>query len=230
MSRRRRKYVSTYSPEVELINDDFDENVRSFLRDLKFINRSEHTIGFYRRELRKFMHTLEDMRLKTNLRAITSDLIRDEYIRYMSEEKGVRHTTIAATLRALKAFLNWAKSRGIIEQNPMNDVTIGDPQARTIETFTRDQIRDLFSQPNPKLFVGLRDLTIMAVMLDTGVRVREVCDIRTQDVRMPDNQILINGKNREDRLVPIQTQTKRLLKRYLDARGSSPVDWLFITV
>src|SRR5699024_9585559 len=135
-----------------------------------------------------------------------------------------------ATLRALKAFLNWAKSRGIIEQNPMNDVTIGDPQARTIETFTRDQIRDLFSQPNPKLFVGLRDLTIMAVMLDTGVRVRELCDIRTQDVRMPDNQILINGKNREDRLVPIQTQTKRLLKRYLDARGSSPVDWLFITV
>src|SRR5690625_757305 len=150
MSRRKRKYVSTYSPEIDIINDDFDENVRSFIRDLKFRNRSKHTIEYYRRELRKFMHTLEDMRLKTNLRAITSDLIKGEYVRYMSEEKGARHTTIAATLRALRAFLNWSVQNSIIENNPMDDVTVGDPKARTIETFTRDQIRLLFSQADPK--------------------------------------------------------------------------------
>src|SRR5690625_7505003 len=116
-------------------------------------------------------------------------------------------------MRELKAFRNWAVGQGVIEKNPMNEITIGTPKAPMIETFTRDQIRDLFSQPNPKLFVGLRDLTIMTIMLDTGVRVRELCDIKVNDVRMSDEQELVEGKNGEDRLIPIQTQNKRLLNR-----------------
>jgi len=226
---RRRLYVSDSAVEVEFVDDDFAENLNAFLADLKMRDRSKYTIDYYQRELRKFMHTLEDQRLKTNLRAITADLIRSGYVTYVYEEKDVEHATIAATLRALKAFLNWAVGRNIIEDNPMNSVKIGTPKAPTIETFTRDQLRDILSQPDPKLFVGLRDLTIMALMIDTGVRVRELCDIKVDDVRFPDAQILINGKNGEDRLVPMQTQTKRLLNRYIKARGASPVEWLFIT-
>src|SRR5699024_3050806 len=75
----------------------------------------------------------------------------------------------------------------------------------------------------------LRDFTIMTLLLDTGVRVRELCDIRVDDVRFEDGQILIDGKNGEYRLVPIESQTKRILKRYIDARGVSPVEWLFIS-
>lgn len=70
----------------------------------------------------------------------------------------------------------------------------------------------------------------MTFMLDTGVRVRELCDIKVDDIRWDDGQVLIHGKNGEDRLVPIEAQTKRLLKRYVAARGYSAVDWLFITV
>src|SRR5690625_9445 len=69
----------------------------------------------------------------------------------------------------------------------------------------------------------------MTIMLDTGVRVRELCDIKVNDVRMSAEQVLVEGKNGEDRLIPIQTQTKRLLNRYIKARGNSPGDWLFIT-
>src|SRR5690625_6741630 len=46
---------------------------------------------------------------------------------------------------------------------------------------------------------------------------------------MSNEQVLVKGKNGEDRLIPFQTQTKRLLNRYIKARGNSPVDWLFIT-
>ena len=90
------------------------------------------------------MHTLEEQRFKTRLRRLDSMIIKDGYIRYMYEEKGVEHATIAATMRALKAFLNWAVGQGVIEKNPMNDITIGTPKAPMIETFTRDQIRVLF--------------------------------------------------------------------------------------
>src|SRR5690606_34353675 len=96
--------------------------------------------------------------------------------------------------------------------------------------FSREQIYDLLSQPDPKLFVGLRDLAIVVLMLDTGIRVRELCDIKVDDIRWEDNQILIRGKSGEDRLVPIGAETKQLLTKYVRARGYSVVDWLFITV
>src|SRR5690625_489571 len=227
---RRRTFVTNNSPEIDLMDDDFSENLNVFLSDLKFRNRSKYTIEYYQRELRKFMHTLEDQGINTRLRKLTEASITDGFIRYMYEEKEAAHTTISATLRAVKAYLNWAVDKQIISENPMTKIKIGNPKAREVETFTREQIKDLLSQPDPKLFIGLRDMTIMTLFLETGVRVRELCDIRVKDVRMTDDQILINGKNGEDRLVPIQTQTKRLLKRYLQARGASPVDWLFITV
>ena len=230
MSRRRRKYVNTEASEVDLLDDDFAENMHAFLRDLKMRDRSPYTIKYYEVELLKFMHTIEDMRLNTRLRTITGDLIKDEYVRYMYEDRRVKHASVAASLRALRAFFNWAVNRGIIESSPMESVVIGDPKPPMIETFSRDQIRTLLSQPDPKLFVGLRDLTIMILLLETGVRVRELCDIKVDDVRFNDDQILIDGKNGEDRLVPIQTQTRRALSRYITARGPSPVDYLFVTV
>src|SRR5699024_10901429 len=210
-------------------DDDFDENVSSFLSHLKMKGRSVYTILYYKRELRKFMVTLEEGGVATRLRRLTSDIIMNEYVMYVSEEKGARHASIAATLRALKAFLNWAISRGIISQNPMNDVPIGKVKPKTIETFTRDQIRNLLAQPDRELFIGLRDYTIMVTLLETGIRVRELADIKMNDVRFSDNQILIRGKNGDDRLVPFQTQTRRVLRDYIKARGQADVDYLFIT-
>lgn len=227
---RRRTFVSVSEVETDLIEDDFDDCVERFIEHLRMKNRSEYTVDYYRRELRKFMRTLESMRLNTRLNRITGEIIASEYIRYMREAKGVRHATIAATMRALRAFFNWALSQRIIKENPMREIEIGNVKHRTVETFTRQQIRDILDQPDRQLFVGLRDYTIMVTLLETGVRVRELCDIKVNDVRFADSQILIRGKNGDDRLVPIQAQASRVLKAYVKARGYSPSDYLFLSV
>src|SRR5699024_1765980 len=154
--------------------DDFHDCMTSFLRGLKIDDKSEYTITYYRSQLTRFMHTLEDMRLKTNLKAITREIIEDEYVRYLSEERRLKHASIASALRALRAFFTWAKGRGIIVKSPMDNVTRGEPKPPTIDTFSGDQLRELFRQPDPRVFVGLRDVAIMSVFLDTGVRVREL--------------------------------------------------------
>src|SRR5690625_4041536 len=114
---RRRTFVADNSPEIDLMDDDFSENLNVFLSDLKFRDSSKYTIDYYRRELRKFMHTLEEQRFNTRLRRLDSTVIKDGYIRYMYEENGVEHATIAATMRALKAFLNWAVGQGRSEEH-----------------------------------------------------------------------------------------------------------------
>src|SRR5699024_1756746 len=226
---RRRKYVNQSKIESDFMDDDFEEKVSSFLSYIISKNRSPYTVTYYKRELYTFMTTLESQGFTTRIRRLTGDLIADGYVRYRKDEDDVRYASIASTLRALKAFLNWCVKKGVIERNPMEDVPIGKVTPRTIETFTREQIREILSQPDRNLFVGLRDYAIMITLLETGVRVRELCDIKVDDVRFSDDQILIRGKNSEDRLVPFQSQTRKVLKHYVKARGDSHVDWLFIS-
>src|SRR5699024_11811875 len=97
---RRRTFVNNNAPEVELKSDDFSDNLAEFIAHLKYLERSDYTIEYYRRELRKFMHTLEDMRFKTDLRAIKGDLIEGGYGRGMNDEVGVEEGRIDTTQRA----------------------------------------------------------------------------------------------------------------------------------
>lgn len=69
----------------------------------------------------------------------------------------------------------------------------------------------------------------MTLMLDTGIRLRELVDLKMNDVILSDSQIVIWGKNQTFRRVPIQNKAKAVLKRYIKVRGVSDVPYLFIT-
>lgn len=227
---RQFQTVDFHAEEITSRDDSFDECLAEFLDVLKYErNRAAGTIEFYRKELGKFRQSFEEQRLKTNLRAITADLIRSGYVRYRQDKYGVKHATTNAGLRALRAFLNWATEKRIISRSPFEDITIYKAEARPVETFSREQLFDILSQPDLKTFIGYRDFAIMTTLLETGARVRELCEITVDDIRFNDRQILLNGKNREPRLVPFQRQVGQILRNYLQARGGSPVDWLFIT-
>jgi len=230
--RGRRGLITESNDNVNIpgfTSDDFEDNLTAFIRSRRAANRSDETIRYYREQLGSFMRTLEKQGVATRLQRLTSDIITEHFIEYSLEVRRVKYSTVATCLRAVRAFLNWAEDRGVIEESPMKGITISAPKVSEVETFTRDQFNEILRQPNLETFVGLRDYVIMVVLLETGIRVRELCDINVGDIRWADSQILVHGKNGNDRLVPFQAQTRRVLKRYLKARGASYVDSLFIT-
>jgi site-specific recombinase XerD len=67
-----------------------------------------------------------------------------------------------------------------------------------------------------------RDLTLFALMLNTGARVQEVLDLRIQDVRIePPYQVRLHGKGGKIRVCPIWAHTARRVRRLL-ARSPWP--------
>src|SRR5690625_797211 len=105
------------------ISDDFEDNVHKFLRDTKAAGRSEHTIKYYRGELITFMRLLEKEGVTTSLRRITDDIITEVYIIPAMTNKR-RNTAINARLRALRAFFNWCVRKGVIDESPMDAITL----------------------------------------------------------------------------------------------------------
>lgn len=235
MSKRRRTFISDSNNE-QLNADmpgfkayDFDDNVEAFIRSVRAKNRSADTIDYYYTKLRDFRNVLESQGISTQVDRITHDIIESNYVIYLMETLGNRYTTISTKLRAVRAFFNWAVSRGVISVSPMRHITITDAKPKDIETYSREQMINILRQPDLETFVGLRDYAMMTIFLETGVRLREITDIQLDDVRLSDSQIRVDGKNGDDRLVPIQDKAKRVLRRYLKARGASPSDYLFVS-
>jgi integrase/recombinase XerD len=89
----------------------------------------------------------------------------------------------------------------------------------------------LLEQPDRTTFVGLRDYTMMLVLLETGLRLSEFIQLRVNDVRWAENEIYIyHGKGGHIRRVPFQKTCGQALRHYLKERGNILSDFLFITV
>lgn len=207
---------------------DFDDNLESYLRAVRLRGRSDDTVIFYRQNVGHFDRILTEQGVSVRLDRVTKDVIERHFIEYSMDVLNHSINTIATRLRAIRAFFNWLVGEGVLSQSPMDGIVIP-KQDTVVETYTRDQLNELFRQPDLETFVGYRDYAILTIFLDTGIRLRELCDITINDVRMSDNQILIKGKSGEFRLVPFGHTSKTVLNRYSKARGESAVPFLFIT-
>ncbi|MDK7669539.1 tyrosine-type recombinase/integrase [Cytobacillus oceanisediminis] len=209
---------------------DYDELLQLFLQDANLRNLRSHTITYYQNELRAFRKTLDALEINTTPAKITTEHI-NEFIAYLKDIQGLKIVSINTRLRAVRAFFNFAYKHEYIAKNPCKSVKLLRDRRKVIETFSRDQINKLLNAPDLKTFTGVRDYTILLLLLETGVRANELVGITTEDIRWEDSTILIrNTKGHRERLVPFQSKMKTQLKKYLAIRGVCECDALFVTI
>ncbi|AHV99013.1 tyrosine-type recombinase/integrase [Paenibacillus sabinae] len=230
----RRKNTLTFedvTPQAQPVYavDDFDSAMDLFLRDGKIRNISPHTLGFYRQELGKFRRILDKQRMPTDPSKITEKTVKENVILYLMDD-GQKETSINCVLRAARALFNFLVREGYLTQSPMRKMTLIKQKKTVVATFTPDQLRLLIAQPDQKTFVGVRDRTMIMLFAETGVRVRELTEIKTTDINWRDGVIKIDGKGYKQRLVPFQATMRKELARYLNLRGTLEHDNLFVTI
>ncbi|MCA0992964.1 tyrosine-type recombinase/integrase [Pseudalkalibacillus hwajinpoensis] len=223
LHQKKRKYVESFKDALELFEKDCD------LRNLR-----PYTIKYYRNEISAFLNQLSEQGFKlsvlkpTNLR---EEHIKENVILYMRKSKGAKVVSVNTRLRALRAFFNFLHKNNHVPKNPMENIKLLKDRKPVIPTFTKEQLNKLFRQPDLKTFIGVRDYTIMLIFLETGVRVNELTGLSLADIRWEDNLICIrNAKSYRERLVPIQSEMKTQLKKYIAIRGSVKSDALFLTI
>ena len=69
----------------------------------------------------------------------------------------------------------------------------------------------------------------MLTFLETGIRLRELCDLEVADVDFTDRVLKVLGKNGSYRYVPFQAKFAKTMRQYLKVRGESDSNALFIT-
>lgn len=101
--------------------------------------------------------------------------------------------------RAIRQFLNWAQKRGLAGADRPQ---LARTRKRVVDTLSREEVQQLEDAAQSE-----RDKLLIRILADTGMRVGELCGLRTKDVlvRERNHFLRITGKTGE-RLVPIRPQ------------------------
>jgi integrase/recombinase XerD len=96
---------------------------------------------------------------------------------------------------------------------------------------TEEEQAALLQQSNPKTRIGLRNLCLLRLMLNTGLRAAEVLNLKVKDIDWRSGKVMVRqGKGKKDRTLWIGAQDLGLLKKWLKVRAQLPEsDFLFTT-
>ena len=192
--------------------------------------KSPRTVEWYTSFLDRFHRFLERNNRPTNISYLDKTHIR-EFIRYLQVEARVPHTgtplstaTIQAYVRVLKAFFSWATREEYLKSNPMAVIPMPKSATKIIGTFTDEQMAKLTDVCLRSTVNGHRNLTILLLFLDSGLRVSELVGIELDDVNLPEGHIIIRqGKGQKERVIPVGSIVQKSLWKYINLYRPKPL-------
>lgn len=96
-------------------------------------------------------------------------------------------------------------------------------RARVIpDVLTDDERRALLAQPGRRYPTGLRNYCILRLMLNTGLRNSEVCDMQVSDLDFTSGRLKVRGKGRKQRILWLADDDLEWLKRWMERRAELP--------
>jgi len=98
-----------------------------------------------------------------------------------------------------------------------------------VRHLTALEIQVLLDAPEPVDWAGIRDRAMLHLAFAAGLRVSELTGLRLEDLALhPHASILVHGKGRKERCLPLWKQTTAALRAWLAVRGTVPVPELFV--
>lgn len=199
-------------PEIVLLVDRF----LSALRNER--GSSPHTLRAYERELHDFVGYL----VATFGTGVEIKRIEHQHIRaYMGMlyEKGLSKASTARALAAIRSWFKWLARAGYVDQSPAALVATPKlpkhlPRVPTIEQMNHavDGVSDDFAAwPE-------RDRLIFELLYGCGIRNAELVGIDLKDIHWANDAILVRGKGRKERYVPLGDAAAQALRTYLPQR------------
>jgi len=218
--------------EVQTINHN--EYLEQFEAHLIGSALAPATVVNYVADLRTFLRWSE--RAKG---ADRSPLDLDEadvqgYCSYLQEAKCQVPATINRRLQALRKFFDFAIAQGWTLTNPASDVPLLSEvvSGRTRSLTAADVVRLLAAVRRSRSNRVERDWAIMQVLLEGGVKLSELTELRLTDLRLDRNPpclVVPDTPAQSERMIPLDGQVCDALHTYLLSRQAAPgVDRLFV--
>lgn len=182
---------------------------------LKSEGRAERTISTYLNALRRLDAFLADRGMPRELRAIR----REHLEAWIADMLGRNQAgTVSIAFRAVRPFFRWLVDEDELDRNPMDKMKAPAPPLNPPAVLNDDEIGRLLASCKGTDFISRRDLAILSLMLDTGVRRGELAGMQVRDLNLGQMVAFVEAstsKSRRGRAVAFGPTTGKAITRYL---------------
>jgi integrase/recombinase XerD len=135
-------------------------------------------------------------------------------------------------LAAVKSFMRYIEHRvpSALEQvQRVLAIPMRKTDTRLVRHLTTPEIQALLDAPKPVDWMGIRDRAMLHLAFAAGLRVSELIGLRLEDLTLrPHASVLIHGKGRRERSLPLWKETGTALRAWLAVRGAVPAPEIFV--
>jgi site-specific recombinase XerD len=189
--------------------------------------KSDKTVSWYNHVLHRLSDFLKDNGYSELLQDLDLELIRTYILHlqkrqryaghpYISQQNaGLSAVTIENYVRALRAFFNWLYREGYTEEPVLARLKPPKYPKKLVEPLTDVEIAAIFSAMDPNTSAGARDICLVTLLLDTGLRSNEATTLKLKDVHLEEGYLKVMGKGQKERIVPFGSASQKSLMKYL---------------
>lgn len=209
------------------------EVIEQYVIDGENHGRAKGTLELYRRDLGLLACWLERVGV-SELEGVTLALLRqflnylltsssDERFLYSKIQGKLAPSTVGTYVSIIKAFFKWCFVEELLDVNPAARLSKPKTPYKVTPAFTPEHIEKMLAACDTETRSGLRDYVILLVLLDTGMRVSELCKLRLSDVHP--RYVKVFGKGQKEREIGLHPEVGKALWKYIQKhRGSFGIE------
>ena len=176
---------------------------------------SQNTVIGYRFDIEKFINYLKDS--GTALRDVTLPILQ-QFVADM-HDVGISPRSQARIVSGLKSFFKYLVMASYTEENPSIMLETPNIGLHLPEVLTLEEIDRLENEMDTSTTEGVRNYAIIETLYGCGLRVSELVNLEISRVFLKDKYLMVNGKGRKERIVPMSDMVIDLISDYLKVRG-----------
>lgn len=184
-----------------------------FYSDLILVKRtSVQTAETYGFSAEEFLCWLQNERIKLK------DVTVQNLMYYLAKRKteGNAELTIAKDISGIRALGEYLVRKGIWEENRALLIDRPKTAKNLPKVLSVEQVDSLLGGIDVSTPLGKRDDALFELIYSCGLRISEACTLKTANVHMEEQLILVHGKGDKERIVPFGERAKQKLMVYLN--------------
>lgn len=207
--------------EIKMAEDTFKNLLPKFIAFLEEKDRSPSTVLAYRADLEQLLTFFQERGKVTTTQVLQTDIeaFRDKLLSQKYTPKSV-----SRKLNAVKTFFRWMAGDGLITGNPAEDVShpkIQSAMPKFLSPLEYRALRDVV-RDDPRI------AAIVELILQTGLRISEVANLKLENLKESDLQIEAYATQSE-RTIPLNKPAQDALTSYLETRPKTDSPFVFVS-
>jgi len=197
--------------------------VTAFKGHLAQQGRASATILAYSKDIEQ----LADFALKSG-KANLNEIKKEDIDGFKADLASNNYTTksISRKINSIKAFFSYVQANGLIAENPATGVSHPKYDIKPPRILNKIEYRALRDACRE----DIRMAAIVELLLQTGMRISELANLKVNDIDIASNQLTIRAyESHPERTIPLNQPAKESLEKYLSTRPKSGNTSVFIT-